>query len=106
MTTSHNEKYVCELPAEDSTKEQEDEEYTVSKAIFFFILGTKFSISVFELNLHILQFAWNGSLNVKVQSWGFLRGLQNFEENLVLTFTFQRQTFGYPKNMFDPSIQR
>lgn len=28
MTTSHNEKYVCELPAEDSSKEQENEEYT------------------------------------------------------------------------------
>ena len=41
MTTSHNEKYVCELPAEDSSKEQEDEEYTVRKASFF--IEPKFS---------------------------------------------------------------
>ena len=41
MTTSHNEKYVCELPAEDSTNEQEDEEYTVSKVSFF--IEPKFS---------------------------------------------------------------
>lgn len=45
MTTSHNEKYVCELPAEDSTKEQEDEEYTVSKAIFFYLRNQIFNFS-------------------------------------------------------------
>ena len=45
MTTSHNEKYVCELPAEDSSKEQEDEEYTVSKAIFFKKNKKKFKLS-------------------------------------------------------------
>jgi len=33
MTTSHNEKYVCELPSEESKKEAEEEEYTVSNFI-------------------------------------------------------------------------
>ena len=30
MTTSHNEKYVCQLPAEVSKEEAKDEEYSVS----------------------------------------------------------------------------
>ena len=31
MTTSHNEKYVCQLPIEESKQEAKDEEYTVSE---------------------------------------------------------------------------
>ena len=33
MTTSHNEKYVCQLPAEVSKEEAKDEEYSVSTRV-------------------------------------------------------------------------
>ena len=36
MTTAHNEKYVCELPSDESEKKNDDDKYDVS--LFFFIL--------------------------------------------------------------------
>ena len=55
MTTLHNEKYVCELPAEDSMKEQEDAEYTVSKAKGQLISVLILMSLIFQKNLKNLK---------------------------------------------------